>query len=361
MAVEARLPVSVVASLSLHAGGLLLYLLVHQASQTVDIRTITDVDLIVAAAQPPRALAPRPAPAPVSMKDFLKMALPSIPKPQAPSVPLELKLPETQRRLMALDAPKLDDRGRLQKTQALAALDLGRKRDPLARLELGAPLREARAPALEAPLADVGVRKASRKALAMAALEEERTRSRPQPLAALPSAQPLRSRGPLSAAPLPTPEASREKPASSRLADMLPAAPPQPLALQPRALPALPKRPVLDAAPAAQPKPREGLQAAPKKSVEIEGPLSGRQVITASVPPFPAWAKDQGIAEADVSIRFYVDPAGRVLESLRVEKTSGFGRIDRLAMEHLKLWRFAPTDPSSGNQWGIITFRFLLE
>ena len=73
------------------------------------------------------------------------------------------------------------------------------------------------------------------------------------------------------------------------------------------------------------------------------------------------WAKEQGVVESAVSIRFTVDPAGKVLETMRVERTSGFGRMDRLAMEHLKLWRFAPVSASEGNQWGIITFRFLLE
>ena len=95
--------------------------------------------------------------------------------------------------------------------------------------------------------------------------------------------------------------------------------------------------------------------------MEIEGPLSDRQVVSASVPQFPPWAKEQGVVESAVAIRFTVDPSGKVLETMRVERTSGFGRMDRLAMEHLKLWRFAPVNASEGNQWGIITFRFILE
>jgi TonB family protein len=47
---------------------------------------------------------------------------------------------------------------------------------------------------------------------------------------------------------------------------------------------------------------------------------------------------------------------------MRVERTSGYGRLDRLAMDHLKKWRFDPLrldDPRT--EWGVITFRFILE
>ena len=40
---------------------------------------------------------------------------------------------------------------------------------------------------------------------------------------------------------------------------------------------------------------------------------------------------------------------------------SGYGRLDRLALEHLKKWRFEALALGEGNQWGVITFRFILE
>jgi len=47
-------------------------------------------------------------------------------------------------------------------------------------------------------------------------------------------------------------------------------------------------------------------------------------------------------------------------EDMRVERTSGYGRLDRLCMDSLRNWTFAPA-PGSGAQWGVITFRFILE
>jgi TonB family protein len=97
-----------------------------------------------------------------------------------------------------------------------------------------------------------------------------------------------------------------------------------------------------------------------KKTVEIKGPLAGRKVISFVLPPFPDWAKKQGVLEAAVSIRFAVSQKGEVLSGMRVEQTSGYGALDRLAMEALKGWRFTPLSREE-NQWGIITFRFILE
>ncbi|MDO8757228.1 MAG: TonB family protein, partial [Elusimicrobiota bacterium] len=98
----------------------------------------------------------------------------------------------------------------------------------------------------------------------------------------------------------------------------------------------------------------------PKKGVEIEGPLKDRQVVSASIPPFPEWARLQGLMEAEVAIRFNVDADGAVMPGMRVERGSGYGRLDRLCMENLKNWKFVSA-PGAGAQWGIITFRFILE
>jgi TonB family protein len=98
-----------------------------------------------------------------------------------------------------------------------------------------------------------------------------------------------------------------------------------------------------------------------KKGLEIEGPLAHRKVLYYYVPPFPAWARDQGILEADVAVRFWVSPEGDVLsDDMRIDQTSGYGDMDRLAMDALKKWKFSPTEGEE-KQWGVITFRFVLE
>lgn len=359
---EARVPASVMTSMALHVGGFAAYMLFFQTAQKADLRIITDVDLLVA--PPPETRAQEAAakpPPPASIRDFLKLALPSIPKPEA-HIPLEVKAPELRKTLMDIPRQKLEDRGRLQKAAAIETLDLSRRRGELARVDQDLGLRASRAaPILGPKLDEVGVRQAPRKVIEMAALEERREQLAPRGLQAV-APETARSRAAAAAAPLLAPEAAprAESRSLGALARMLPEKPLEPAAA-PRELPSLPSRVI--AAPAAlAPRGREeGPQSAPKKSVEIEGPLSDRQVVSASIPQFPQWAKEQGIVESAVSIRFTVDPSGKVQESMRVERTSGFGRMDRLAMEHLKLWRFAPVNASEGNQWGIITFRFILE
>lgn len=96
-----------------------------------------------------------------------------------------------------------------------------------------------------------------------------------------------------------------------------------------------------------------------KKRVEIAGPLSQRKLIKSFVPDYPDWAKAQNI-EADVAIRFTVSPAGDVV-SMKVQRTSGYPALDKSAMEELKKWKFSGIDSKEGDQWGVITFRFLLE
>jgi len=97
-----------------------------------------------------------------------------------------------------------------------------------------------------------------------------------------------------------------------------------------------------------------------KKTVEIMGPVVGRKIITSYVPVYPDWARAEHI-EADVVIRFYVSPEGKIREKLYLERTSGYSKLDRLAMEAIKKWVFEPLETDGGDQWGIITFRYLLK
>lgn len=95
-----------------------------------------------------------------------------------------------------------------------------------------------------------------------------------------------------------------------------------------------------------------------KKSVDIVGPIVGRKIIKSYLPVYPDWAKARNI-EADVAVRFYVSPDGRVREKLYLERTSGYSKLDKLVMEAIRKWVFEPV--SAGDQWGIITIRYLLE
>lgn len=96
-----------------------------------------------------------------------------------------------------------------------------------------------------------------------------------------------------------------------------------------------------------------------KERVKITGPLSSRKVLKYFVPEYPAWARDRNI-EADVAIRFTVSAGGDVLGAV-VERTSGYSALDKSAMEELKKWKFSRISSKEQDQWGVITFRFLLE
>ncbi len=349
--IQSRLPVSVTASMSLHVGAVFLFIRLSQMGPQVQTKTISDVDLLIET----RAASTHRAPAP-SMKDFLKMALPSMPKAAQPRS-LDVKLPDIQRPRLAA-APKLEDNGRLKSLARMESLDLSKRRVSAARIE--DKLEDHRVSALAAlpRLEDVGMRRVKNLPQAMVLEEQRQQAAALQAIRSIaPSSISMRQgSGPAPAALLP--EAS---PAiSSRLgegpASSLPSAP---ALLQPRAAfePTVGKR-IETAAPAAL---RRSAKALPEqKGVEIVGPLADRTVVSYEIPEFPAWAKQQGILEASVSIRFFVDRDGTVLPEMRVETTSGFGALDRLAMDSLTRWKFVPIGVNE-KQWGVITFRFVLE
>jgi TonB family protein len=90
------------------------------------------------------------------------------------------------------------------------------------------------------------------------------------------------------------------------------------------------------------------------------GPVADRPLVSHQVPTYPEWAKKEGV-EGSVSIRFLVQPDGRVRENLLVERTSGFEDFDANATRALLAWRFEPlTGSSIGDQWGVITFNYRL-
>jgi protein TonB len=98
----------------------------------------------------------------------------------------------------------------------------------------------------------------------------------------------------------------------------------------------------------------------PKKSFDIAGPLNNRPITHKVVPQYPSWAEEQGII-GSVRIYFTVNPEGTVRPNMSVRQTTGYPELDKLAIEALRQWKFAPFESSDeDNQWGIITFTFSL-
>ena len=73
-------------------------------------------------------------------------------------------------------------------------------------------------------------------------------------------------------------------------------------------------------------------------------------------PPYPQWAKKEGI-ESEVSLKFWVSPSGRV-KKVEVEKSSGYIKLNILAMDYIRKWEFNPSEERETWQVGIITFSF---
>jgi TonB family protein len=351
---DARLPATLTASMVLHAAALAGWLYFSGLPKPQQGRILTNVELMVASRPAPVASSPSSV-APPNTWNFLKLALPSVPKP------LEIETAKTEPKPMLEPEKRLREETRRAppKLDSLVDRDPGR-RTPRPSLEdptLGATKAAPRPRLAEAPrLEEVGDRRASKDALAMSALVEAgHARAAPQSLSAL-APEPSRPARALPAAQTlteaPVAGAARAKP--SGLADLLPAEaaygsrPGPRLAGTPMDVPAPEKR-------------RAEALTEKKKAATIEGPLHGRKVLHAEVPRFPAWAQAQGVLEATVRIRFNVDAGGRVLEEVQLVQTSGYGELDRLAMDSLKAWLFEPKPEGFGEQWGIITFRFVME
>jgi TonB family protein len=352
---EARIPTSVVVSVGLHGGLLVFFALAMREAPKQAAKVVDGVDLLIAAPRP-RAVEGQPKPPPLSTFDFLKLALPTAPHSAAPAQ-LSVKIPE--HKIALADAPKLEDRAKKDLAPKLQALDLTAHPVDVAKLDVKVSRRQAAATlAALPPLEEVGRKRVKnlpqaleledrrREAVAAAGLPEMSIKAptRRQALAAVSALQ--------EAAP------AERAPERKGLGSLLPE---RPILMEARPQPVM--APKLEKVAAIAPR-LERAQAeqagAAKKGVEIEGPLADRKVAAYSVPTFPDWARNQGILEADVAIRFTVDEDGNVMPGMRVENSSGYGRLDKLAMESLRSWRFAPK-PGAGVQWGVITFRFILE
>ena len=353
-----RMPVSVIASAAAHAAFLVLFA-AHAVQDKKQVQQIVDgVDLLIApAAQKPVAAVPKPN---LSTMDFLKMALPAAPPHRAEIQAVDLKLPESRKPKLA-EAPKLEDSTR-KAAAKLDALDLSRSRAVTAADLTAEPVSRRRAAETLAALPkleDVGRRRVKNLPEALA-LEDKRREATAVLGGPLSAPAPTSRRQALAAAAVPLEDAAGAPAAAPKrgLTSLLPDA----IELKPHGVTAAaaPKLAPIAEEPKLVRRQAAAAEGGAKKGIEIEGPLKDRRVTHSAVPVFPDWAKAQGMMEAEVAIRFNVGPEGAVLPGMKVERTSGYGRLDRLVMDSLREWTWE-AKPGSGAQWGVITFRFVLE
>lgn len=357
----ARMPLSAVGSITLHvlAIGLWLYTFKHAAEHHVV--NVGAVDIITVKKNvplpPPKTLAQaKPA---VSAFDFLKMALPAVPHLAAPQQ-MAIKLPD-EHKPMTAQAPKLRDRGRFDAGPKLN-MDLDKAHDDLNAMKITSRIPEHKLKALAAmpKLEDIGRRRVANLPAALKMEERRQGAVGLQGMSALRAAAASEHHGVAQEAAIQdaAPAQNQAPSFGQKIASLLPE---RSLDMGQARMPVQVKQGIESAVTEAPKRHKAKLQTGDsKKGVEIEGPLADRKVVNYEIPEFPQWAKDQGVLEASVAIRFWVDQNGDVLPNMRVEHTSGYGRLDRLAMDSLSRWKFAPLI-SDERQWGVITFRFLLE
>ena len=123
------------------------------------------------------------------------------------------------------------------------------------------------------------------------------------------------------------------------------------------------------ATPAARSLPMMGNQDLPKVeapvsrggSFSVAGPISQREIVRKLVPRYPKWALDRRIS-GTVVVRVWVQPDGWVKGAPTVESSSGYPDLDQVVVDALRGWEFAALGPGvkSEDQWGVITFKFVL-
>ena len=300
--------------------------------------------------------------------NFLKLALPQIPRIAAPEMPkipaIDIKTPESRRKNFDLPQKLSEREGKLKAEEKLDMADSRRAASSIKDAALAmTPERGQAALSPKIELEEVGIKKAPKLPENLNFDEDSRNVVRPRDMAelniAISRARALDSApralngidgaiiarreavSPISAVPARLAEVRQAKEASIGPSRALPVLSASALSLnRPGALKA---------------------EDAEKNKMELTGPLSRRKILKYYVPPFPAWARERGLLEAVVALKFYVDNSGRVLDSVTVESGSGYGALDKLAIEAVKQWAFEPLDGPESKQWGVITFRFVSE
>lgn len=93
-----------------------------------------------------------------------------------------------------------------------------------------------------------------------------------------------------------------------------------------------------------------------QRRINIAGPAARRRILFQPKPP----KLERLESTTEIVLKFWVLPDGTVGRVIPTRKASAY--LEGLASNHLKRWRFSPLPPGveDKEQWGEITFRFLL-
>ncbi len=94
-----------------------------------------------------------------------------------------------------------------------------------------------------------------------------------------------------------------------------------------------------------------------RRRAAIAGPAARRRILFRPPPP----EVDRLDSTTEIVLKFWVLPDGAVGRVIPIKKANA--HLEGLASNHLKRWRFSPLPPggrADAEQWGEVTFRFLL-
>lgn len=98
---------------------------------------------------------------------------------------------------------------------------------------------------------------------------------------------------------------------------------------------------------------------AQRSGFSLTGDLSPSDIVSSVFPAYPPWARQKGLTNVTISIRFAVDATGNVLSTMVVAKSTGYPNWDTSVKSALARWKFKPAT-GVGKRNGVITFRFVL-
>jgi len=93
--------------------------------------------------------------------------------------------------------------------------------------------------------------------------------------------------------------------------------------------------------------------------ITISGEIRNRKILKTYIPEYPPWLKGEGF-EPVVVLRFTVLPDGHVKDRIFVKITSGYKKLDDLAIKEMKKWIFAGVR-GGREETGEIIFKFSLK
>jgi TonB family protein len=93
--------------------------------------------------------------------------------------------------------------------------------------------------------------------------------------------------------------------------------------------------------------------------MEIVGPAAKRKAIYQPKFKLPSWIEERGIRPGEIKIKFWVQPDGTVDRTF-IEKSSGYGSLDRLAEEAILRWRFHRINQDK-EEWGLVIVKIRIE